>query len=258
VDQNVRKGGWVSLGDWTMDGSAKVYLDDASSVGGQPIVADTVRFTPVTQLSIAPYVKVGTNTYAWATEVAYGQSHLLSMALGFDGQASAPVSGRPVKVYRRPAGTTAWQMIGTWTTNASGGVQIATRPNVNMEYTARFVSPDTGLLTDAASGVVRVNVRQVVTASLSRTSIRSGETVSVNASVAPNHAGQLVYLQRFYSGAWRTVTYRALSGTSTVTFTFAYSQPCCAVQDHYFRVYKPGDRDHTLGLSPKLTLRVAN
>lgn len=259
VDQNAKKGTWVPLGDWTMDGNAKVYINDGSSVAGHPIVADAVRFTPIPVLTIDTYVTAGAGYQYGVGTVDYGQAHAVSVRFSFPGQVDEPVAGRTIKIYRRVAGTPEWQMLGAWPTNELGGVDISTRPYANMEYTARYTSPDKGAVTDAASRNLRVNVRTLVRAGLARTSIRSGDVVTVNTSVAPSHAGQVVYLQRFYSGAWRTIASRTLSPTSTATFSFRFAQPCCATNaKHLFRVYKPADRDHVLGLSKPMTLYVTS
>jgi hypothetical protein len=254
VDQNARKGTWVTLGDWDMNGGGKVYVDDLSTVADKPIVADAMRFLSVPSLGVGTYRQIGTNRYAGVSSITYGESLQVHVTLMDNGKALA---GQPVKVYRRTVGTTAWQLAGTWTTNTAGSIVLAAKPSASTQYAARWVSPKPALVADGVSNVAGVGVRTAAKATLARTTIDSGQSVVVYASVAPNHAGQQVLLQRFYSGAWRTVQSRPLGSSSTATFSYPMSiAGCCSYSDHQFRVVKPADGDHLLGVSPPVTVTV--
>jgi hypothetical protein len=63
--------------------------------------------------------------------------------------------------------------------------------------------------------------------------------------VRPNHARQLVYLQRQLGGVWRTVAAARLSATSAYAFRIRPGVRATLV----LRVYKPADTANQSGLS---------
>ena len=79
-----------------------------------------------------------------------------------------------------------------------------------------------------------------------------GQTITVTGTVAPNHRGQQVYLQRLVSGAWKGVATATL--TSTSAYTLRAKAP--ARGTFTYRVVKRADTDHTSATSPTLTVTV--
>ena len=249
VDQEARKGGWVSLGVVRWTSFAPVLeVGDRSTVAGRKIVADGARVTPVPVLTM---------TAAAPRTIDYRRNKYLEISLvdAFDN----PMVGRGVQVHRRIPGTSAWQGVGTWTTNQYGTINIETVPYRNYEYTARFTPRPGERMLTAASGNVRIDVRPEIAALLTRNTILSGEYTTIRTSVAPSHAGHAVQIQRYYSGAWRSVAYVRLDSYSQAGWTFRMmNNGACAdpYQLHRFRVYKPADYDHAAAASAPVDLVV--
>jgi hypothetical protein len=241
VDQEVAKGangGWVDLGQRTLSAAAPVRLGDHSGTAGVKVVADAVRMSAVTTLSLTSSVST----------VTYGHATTLSIRLAQVGGAGLP--GRSVTLSKRKVGG-AWSVPVTYVTGTDGRVSLTARPTSNTEYRASYAAPDAATLS-APDVVRRVNVKTAVRASLSKTSVPRNTSVTVSASVLPNHAGQTVYLQRYYSGAWHNAVSKALSSSSTASFAFAKS----TAGTYTYRVYKPADADHVASYSVTLTLKV--
>jgi hypothetical protein len=124
------------------------------------------------------------------------------------------------------------------------------RPLANTDYYARFTGA-TGYAPSGSSSRA-VYVRPQLTATLSKTSMPLGGTTRLSGGVSPRHAGQYVYLQNYYSGAWPTLRSARLSSTSTYAF---YMRPAYR-GTYYFRVYKRADADHAMAVTGYRTLRV--
>jgi hypothetical protein len=141
-------------------------------------------------------------TVAPAT-ITYGSSVSVTGVLtDVDG---VPLVGRTTQLQSRPPGTAIWTTVATLTTSStgivstSGRVSTSVQPSANLEY--RLISDATSAYAAAPSPAVLVQVRQQVTAALSANPITLGQSVTIKGSVAPNHAGQSVDLQYYYSGA---------------------------------------------------------
>jgi hypothetical protein len=137
-------------------------------------------------------------------------------------------------------------------TSLTGQVSTSVKPSANREY--RLLTDASSAYASTPSATVLVEVRQKVTAALSASSITLGQTVTIKGSVAPNHAGQSVTLQRYYSGAWHAVKTATL--TSTSTYSFSYQPGSTGTRT--LRVYRPADTGHASGTSPNLMLTVGS
>lgn len=179
---------------------------------------------------------------------SYGSSTVVRGVLtDLDG---VPIAGHTTRLQSRPAGTTTWTTVSTLTTSSTGTVSTSVKPSSHRDY--RLVSDATSAYEAATSSSARATVRQKVTAAVNDSSITLGQTVTVRGSVAPNHAGKSVSLQRYYSGAWQTLTSRTLSSTST--YSFSYKPNSAGTRT--IRVYRPADSDHASGTSPTLKMTV--
>lgn len=236
IDQNASKDVWAYLGKHTLSGP--VRLGDGSTVGGVKIVADGLRFTAYTNLAIAA-----------ASSVTYGGAVTVTARLSQQGSGLS-LPGHAVKLWQRKATSSAWSLVGTYTTDANGRVAVRTTPAATTYYKATFASD--GVAYAAADAIRRVDVKQKVTAALSRTTVPRNTKLTIYTRVAPAHAGQRVYLQRYYSGAWRNVSSAPLSSSSTAAFAVSRS----AAGTYHYRTYKPADADHAAGYSPTQTFRV--
>jgi hypothetical protein len=243
LDQNTVKDSWAALGDHALTPGATVVLGDHSTVAGQKVVADAVRAAAVTHLTIgAPH-----GTVLWGTPV--GVNGRLTQVGASD--ASAGIGGMEIRVWRRRPGTTAWRSGETVLTDAHGYWHTNLAAYENYEYKAGFVRTFADALS-TTSGVVRVDARVKVTASLSRTSVPRGVNVTLTTRVLPQHTGQYVYLQRWYSGAWHTSLWKPLGPSGYASFTFSKS----VAGTYYYRTYKLADADHAAGWSTVQVLHV--
>jgi type VII secretion-associated serine protease mycosin len=153
------------------------------------------------------------------------------------------VSGVPVQLYGRRKSTTTWPLVGTVTSGSTGYLSFRHVPSWSLDYQWRY-NGSTAYM-GAVSATRLVQVRPVVTATLSTSSFPLGGSVTLSGSVRPNHAGQAVYLQRLVNGSWANVTSRALSSTSGYAFTIKPSTR----GTFSYRVYKPADTDHLAAAS---------
>lgn len=163
----------------------------------------------------------------------------------------AAITGVPVQLYWRKVGTTTWYLLTTPTTSSTGTVSFVSRPGASLDY--QWVYRGSGSFIGSSSPAARVGVRTVVTGAVSRTSLALGGSFTISGSVAPTHAGQVVYLQRYAgNGAWTTVVSRTLSSTSTYAVAFRPGWRGTFT----FRMYKPADVDHLASYSPNRVVKV--
>jgi hypothetical protein len=238
VNQQSAKGTYAYLGRWDLSAANPVWLGDSSTVAGVRIVADAMRFSAVTSLSLT----------SSARTLTYGGGTTLTMKLSQVG--GAGLAGRPVRLWKRNVGTLSWSPVGTYVTGAGGTVSLTAKPTKNAYYKATYGGDVDA--TPAGDAVVRVDVRPAVKAALSKTSVPRNTGVRVSVTVSPSHAGQQVVLQRYVSGAWRDALSATLSSSSTASWVFAKS----VAGTYKYRVVKPADSDHVTGTSATLTLRV--
>lgn len=184
-----------------------------------------------------------------ATTVTYGGTTNVTGTL-VDGATGDPVSGHAVDIFTRKHGTTAYAYHSTQTTLSTGKVTVTLKPTRSTDVTISYHGESLRL--GSESGSVSISVRAKVVASLTDSGVLSGGSTKIKGSVAPNHSGQSIKLQRYYSGAWHTVNTHTLSSTSSFSFTI---NPV-ATGTRKYRVYKAADSDHLSGWSPTRTLTV--
>ena len=192
---------------------------------------------------------LGTTLATTATSVTYGTATTLTATLVRAGSTTR-LAGRPLTLSQRRHGTTAWGTVGSYPTGSTGVVSVRRVPSTNTDYLWSYAGSATELGTNGPVRVVGVAPR--VAASLSATSVALKHAVAMSVSVAPNHHGQRVWLQRLSGASWLNVTSVLLSSSSTARFAI----PATARGTFSYRVYKPLDGDHTAAYSPVRTLRV--
>ena len=163
--------------------------------------------------------------------------------------AGRPVTGQPVALSVRRPGTSGWAVLSTRTTGADGGFSGTHTPLTNLEYRAAWAGDTTHL---PAERRTRVAVSTVVRAALSRPRVRPGGTLTLRGTVVPAHAGQKVQRQQLVRGRWTTLATATLSGAGAYTFPITTGSTGAKT----YRVVKPADGDHAVGVSPVLTLTV--
>ncbi|HEV2891172.1 MAG TPA: transglycosylase SLT domain-containing protein [Frankiaceae bacterium] len=248
LGQDVAKGGWVTLGARAFNGPASVTLGDTSDVAGKKLVADAVRLVP------EPILTLQRVTPETAT---YGNQVRLYLTLRYaNGEGLAY---RYVALYRRPTGG-AWQKIATLRTSDVGAAGTVLTAERNVEYSATYTPGSGEYLAAASSPIVRQYVTPRIRAAVSPSTTRvSGDATTLNASVAPAHAGHAVQFQRWVSGTgWRTVAYGRLDtyGRAAWAFRPSYGGACGTSQGQRYRVYKPADHDHVAGASAPVDIVV--
>jgi len=184
------------------------------------------------------------------TSLTYGGAVTLSSRLTRRDTGGA-IAGVPIQLYWRKVGTAAWNLMSTRTSSSTGTVSFAHKPSTSVEY--MWVHRGSTSFVGSSSAVLRVGVRTVVTGVVSRSSVALGGTFTTSGSVAPTHAGQTVYLQRYAgSGKWTTVTSKVLGSTSA----YAFSVKPSTRGTFTYRVYKPADADHLASYSPNRAVKV--
>ena len=188
-------------------------------------------------------------TLTGTATITYGTQVTLASRLT-DTQTTTGIAGEQVNLFARRAGTAGEVGAGTATTGADGAASFTPTPAAITTYRVSFPGSDTHGTADSPQ--VTVSVTPTVSARLQASTVTLGKTITVTGSVAPNHRGQQVSLQRLVSGAWKGVATATL--TSTSAYTLRAKTP--AKGTFTYRVVKRADTDHTSATSPTLTVTV--
>lgn len=160
------------------------------------------------------------------------------------------LAGRSVQLLACAKGTTRCGVVATATTNTYGLVAMTYAPPQHKDMRLRF--NQYGQYLSVTSAPRLVQVRAVVSSGINRTSMPLGYTVTVSGAVRPAHYGGVVWLQRYYNGAWRNVTYRRQSPTGAIS----YAVRPTARGTYTYRWYFPPDADHLGGYSAARSVKV--
>jgi GH25 family lysozyme M1 (1,4-beta-N-acetylmuramidase) len=191
------------------------------------------------------------NTTLSPTTIVYGSSTKFSGTLT-EVYTGSGVSGAKVELQRRTPGSSTWSAEATTTTGSGGAFSFTRAPWTNRDYRAVHVSGSPSY-PGPVSAVRAVLVRQRVSGAFNDSSVRRGTTVRFAGSVAPNHAGHSVYLQRYSGGSWKTVATRTLSSSSTYSASVTHN----VAGTYTYRVYRPSDSSNAAGYSPTRKLAVS-
>ncbi len=203
---------------------------------------ETVYVVAPTTLSLAVPVRT----------LTYGTAQIVTATL----RASQPYPGgvlanRNVSLLRRQRGTTAWAVAGTVATNSSGVASFRVAPDRNTDYTARFAGVARSHAA-ASSALVVISVKPRVTLASSSTSVTLGRSFTLTTAVGPNRTGQVVYVQRWNGSSWANLSGKRLDSYSKATWTFRPSARGATT----YRVYRPADSTHLIGVSASLTVQI--
>lgn len=183
------------------------------------------------ELSVA--VRPGTTTYGESTSIS-GQ------LTKFARKRNVPVLLEAKEApFKR-----AFEVLVTDTTRRKGTYRFRVKPRSTTRY--RVLAP----LAEAKTKTKTVEVRSRVTLRLGEVTPSAGSVVEFSGTVAPDHDGQLIYLQRrLESGRWRTVGTTALmdAGTELSEFT----QKIRVNSDGVYRARFIHPSDHAPGTSPR-------
>lgn len=214
----------------------------AYAKGGQSVaITQAFTITGCSQLAV---------TKATSKVVLGGAATLAGTLTDFDTQ--TPMVGTTVQL--RACATTATSPCSTVTsskaTTTGGAWTFSVKPTKNTRYFVRVGAVDG----KPASWVTRsVTVAPRISLTTSRTSVPSGGTVRLTGSVAPNHAGKAVRIQRLTAGVWKTIASATLSTRSAYakTITLKGARGSTA----RLRVVLPAHTDHATGISRTAGIR---
>lgn len=196
-----------------------------------PTYGDAVVTTATTPAATSLSIARSTGTVVYRQPVTL--SGRLTRAGTTDGVADAVVT-----LYHRRRNTTTWTPLRSVTTSTTGGWTVAAKPSWHIEYTARYDGSVDFL--GARSGRRAVLVRARLSAGLSTTRVKLGRAATLGGTVAPNHHGRTVLLQRYHSGAWQAQSSAVLSASSTYSFRIRPR----AYGIYRYRVVLRADSDH--------------
>ena len=184
---------------------------------------------------------------ASATTVTFGKS------VTFTGVAKNIAGGTAVEVHANPYPYAGFKPTGkTGVVDPTGNYSVSgVVPQLHTQYkVVAKTSPPT------ESGDTFVKVRLRVSFRVSDSTPRRGARVRFYGSVAPEHDGKPVLIQRFTSAGWRTVS-RTTTRDNRTTTSSKYSKRLRIRRRATYRVVVQAvDQDHLDGTSRRRTLRV--
>ncbi|HET7479246.1 MAG TPA: S8 family serine peptidase, partial [Rubrobacteraceae bacterium] len=179
---------------------------------------------------------------ATRTRLDFGQGTTLSGTLTSNG---APLARKTVEIEQRPVGASAFVSVpnGAVETGADGGFSLSSvKPRQNTEYRAVFAEQPE--LQSCAMGR-RVDVRVMVSAKLSASTVRPGRGVTISGYVRPSHTGS-VEVEIKHGGAVVKRKTASLDGDSHYSLRYT-PRP---VGKYTVSVSYSGHTDHLGGVSP--------
>jgi hypothetical protein len=127
---------------------------------------------------------------------------------------------KSVILYTRKTGASAWTLLDTVTTNASGNYSEVVHPTQNTDFAAVFYgSADLQVAVGGPTSVV-VNALPSPTLTLNadHTSVPRFSTITLTTTATPSAAGQTVHLQVLYGTTWSDYDTKVLSAGSSAQF----------------------------------------
>lgn len=206
--------------------------------------------------AVIPVADASTLTIAAPTTVRYGAVAAFSARLT-DAVTHAGIAGQNLALYRRATSTSAWAYSRTVTTSSTGTAAVSLALAANGQYYFRYAGSATHKSVNSAVKVVTVS--QILSVYRSATSVRHGAYVSIYGTVAPAGTGQLVYLQRYYSGAWHSLTRATIKSQKLpnghVATGYVLPYKLTVAGTYTFRTYKPATSTLVAGYSAAAAVR---
>ncbi len=176
--------------------------------------------------------------------ITYGQSVTISGV-------AASLPSTPVTLFERTASQHGFAPVAEVTTNAGGEYTFpAQSPLYNTFYEVR-----TGAKASREkSAVLYEGVKDVLSAEVSPSTVQAGQAFTVKGTVAPEHAGHIVYLERENASGngFHVVQVATIEAGSTYTITHTVYDAGTKL----FRVRVPGDRENEGVVSAPFTIQV--
>lgn len=217
----------------------RLTVSAGNLVGNGPAPAVTALATAVVPVTVSVTLPIALSTSGQPLSVAV-------RTMRADNGAVLPA--RPVTVSFRPAAGASPVAIHV-VTDATGRATAVLHPLVSGTITAGV--PATTTSSAAVRSVVR-QVRTALTAALSVPSVRAGRTVTLTGLTSPLLAGERVYRQGYYTGAWHTWASALVDPTGHYRFTIT---PTVETVNHY-RLWIAASLRHVAGASRTVDLTV--
>lgn len=130
------------------------------------------------------------------------------------------VVGAQIVVYTRKTGVTAWTLLGTTETNASGNYSESVAPTQGTDFAAVFYGSAAEQV--AVGGPISVTVNALPTPTLTlsadHTTVARFNTITLTTTATPNSAGQTVHLQLLFGTTWADYDTQVLGAGSSAQF----------------------------------------
>ncbi len=173
--------------------------------------------------------------------ISFGQSVTISGTL-----AQGPL--QPVTLLARTAAQPAFTPVAAAVTDAQGRYSFpAQSPANNTQYVVRSAM--------RSSAVLFEGVHDLLTAQASSTSVQAGQPVTFSGTVAPDHTGHVIYLERRNadSGEFHVVQVASVGSGSLYSITHRIYDP----GNDVFRVFIPGGPENEGAASQTFTIQVS-
>lgn len=179
-----------------------------------------------------------------------GTSETISGTLFQSGSTTVGEPNVNVTLYGKEAGSGKFKVIATSTTGSDGDYSFTQTPLHNTVYMVQtsMVSPT------VQTANLFIGVEDVVTISASASSSTVGGSVTISGTIAPDHAGHVINLQRQTpSGTWVNVDSGSVTNGSTYSFTYTFGQ----AGTYVLRAKIPGGPYNVGGASSSVTITVS-
>jgi Zn-dependent metalloprotease len=176
-----------------------------------------------------------------ATTLIAGGSATISGKLVTSGT-STVIPYYPVRLEWRKKGTSTWTLLATKSSLSTGAFSATVKPTASTEYRWRFLGTNGWIASTSATKAVLV--RPAITETVNDSTIALRKSFTVSGRVLPRMDGQTIKLQRYYSGAWHTVTSTTLARYDTTRSKYAMTYVPTVRGTLRFRIYKPADAFH--------------
>ncbi|MFI5694353.1 S8 family serine peptidase [Kribbella sp. NPDC051586] len=234
----------------TIDTGTLVYAGTGSAVKNTGL-AQGVTYTyaawvkdrggKVSPVATTQLLGMKTGISTTSTLINYGGTITLrGSTLRIDNKAYA---GLPTNLYVRPKNSSKFTLLAALKTSSTGTVSFAYKPLVSSVFMMTF--PGNADLMGTRTPDITVQVAPTISATMTPTSIKLGNTTAISGYVAPAHAGQSVYLQQYGNKVWKSIASVKLISSGKYAFGI---RPAVRGQIAY-RIWFPGDADHAQAFS---------
>ncbi len=211
-----------------------------SAAGTSTPSAVSPAVTPIVATQLAP---------TQPSSITYGH-RLVVTAILTRSDTHQPIADQAITVLRRGSAHHPWANRGTVTTDAEGGVRVILHPTRAVQVALSFggspgYSPTYEMTT--------THVRPVVTAALSKTTIRHGRYVKLTGTLTPALAGEQVVRQQLIGSTWRNGPVKTIDKDGAFSFRL---HPVKKNTTHTYRIFVAAGHGLSAAASSILILKV--